>query len=262
MQTLTSAQNPALKEIRKAIARGSLTDGGLCVAEGLHLLEEALQSSCEIDSVFVSETAFPALDHRLKDRIATWIVLPDNLFKTIVTTENTQGVLALVKPRQWAIGDLFQTPALVLALDAIQDPGNAGAMIRAAEAFGATGIVFLKGSVNPYNPKALRASAGSTFRIPIAVAVTENDLVTAAQQNGAGLYALISANGTPISDCRFHSPSILIVGNESRGVSPSLKTLANSIRIPTIQVESLNAAMAATVALYEARRQRTAGPTR
>lgn len=257
MQTLTSAHNPALKEIRKAIARGSQTEAGLCVAEGLHLLEEALRSSCDIDSIFASETAWPGIEQRLGDRILNRNILPDTLFRTIAATETTQGVIALVNVPHVPLTDLFRPPAMVLALDAVQDPGNAGAMIRAAEAFGASGVAFLKHSVNPYNPKSLRASAGSTFRMPIATGIAESDLLDAAHQHAATIYALVSGQGTPIAECRLDAPCILIVGNESRGVSPSFQQRANAVRIPTIHVESLNAAMAATVALYEARRQRT-----
>ena len=116
-------------------------------------------------------------------------VLPDRLFQTISATETSQGVLALVnlpeqsRDRQGAVGG----PALIVVLDAIQDPGNAGAIIRAAEAFGATGAIFLKGSVSPYNPKTLRASTGSLFRVPFRHAVPD-DII---QHSGLTLYAVL-----------------------------------------------------------------------
>lgn len=259
MQTLTSAHNPALKDIRKAIARGSQTEAGLCVAEGLHLLEEALRGDCEVDSVFASESAWPSLSEFLGRRIVNRNLLPDRLFRTIAATETTQGVIALVNVPERPLSALFHPrPALVVALDAIQDPGNAGAMIRAAEAFGASGVAFLKHSVSPYNPKALRASAGSIFRMPVATGIAEPDLLDAASREGAAVYALVSGPGKPMGECSLLDSCVLVVGNEGRGVGPTFQERANPVRIPTLGVESLNAAMAATVALYEASRQRTA----
>ncbi|MCC7347680.1 MAG: hypothetical protein IT538_09820 [Variibacter sp.] len=100
----------------------------------------------------------------LKDiRVA---VLPDALFQGLSGTESSQGVMALVRPPEWKLEQLFRGRPLVVALDGVQDPGNAGTIARTAEAFGATGLMFLKGTASPFNPKTLRASAGSLFRIP------------------------------------------------------------------------------------------------
>src|SRR5262249_61825713 len=96
--------------------------------------------------------------------------------------EARQGVIALVKPPAWTLDQLMRGRALVVVLDGIQDPGNAGAILRSAEAFGATGVAFLKGTVSPYNPKCLRASAGSVYRLPLAVGVGESLLVAALEQ--------------------------------------------------------------------------------
>src|SRR6202035_4126314 len=88
-------------------------------------------------------------------------------FRDLSSTETPQGVIALVRPPAWTLDQILSGCALVVVLDGVQDPGNAGAILRAAEAFGATGAVFLKGTVNPYNPKCLRGSAGSVFRLPL-----------------------------------------------------------------------------------------------
>ncbi len=98
-------------------------------------------------------------------------VLPDALLQSISGTETSQGVMALVKPPEWKLEQLFRGRPLVVVLDGLQDPGNAGAIVRAAEAFGATGALFLKGAASPYNPKTLRASAGSLFRVPFLAGV-------------------------------------------------------------------------------------------
>src|SRR5271170_2296599 len=153
MQTLTSARNPMLKEVRKAILRGTTTEDGFAVAESFHLLEEALRSDCEIGAMFAAESVKSAVERHvggLKNIRVT--VLDDELFRTISATEASQGVITLVRPPAWTLEQIFRGHSLAVILDGIQDPGNAGTIVRAAEAFGATGVVFLKGSVSPYNP--------------------------------------------------------------------------------------------------------------
>jgi TrmH family RNA methyltransferase len=146
----------------------------------------------------------------------------------------------------------------------LQDPGNAGAIVRAAEAFGATGILFLKGSVSPFNPKTLRASAGSLFRVPYLHGVDATLARAALEQNKVELYAGVPARAgaaiRPIAGVDLTARCGLIVGNEARGVSDALRSAALDVSIPTVGVESLNAAMAAGILLYEARRQRAVRP--
>jgi TrmH family RNA methyltransferase len=238
MQTLTSAQNPLLKDIRRAVHQGGLTQDGCAVAEGFHLLEEARRGPCRIEAVIAAES--------VASGVAADYVVPDVLFASLASTETTQGVLSLVKPKQWTSADLLKAPALVLVLDGVQDPGNAGSMLRAAEAFGATGAVFLKGTVNPYNPKCLRASAGSVFRLPLlTTAIFDFDALQ--------VYSLSAHSGVSLTQADFKRGSALIVGNEGRGVRMER---GQPLHIPSSGVESLNAALAAGIALYEARRQR------
>ena len=189
---------------------------------------------------------------------------PDALLQRLSETETSQGVIALVKPPVCEMEQLFRGRPLVVVLDGLQDPGNAGAIVRAAEAFGATGILFLKGCVSPFNPKTLRASAGSLFRVPYLHAVEAVFARTAFEENKVQLYAGVPArNGggvRSIAEVNLTAPCGLIVGNESRGVSVALRSAALGVSIPTTGVESLNAAMAAGILLYEARRQRALRP--
>ena len=254
MQVVTSPRNPLLKEVKKAVAHGGLTGGGLCVAEGFHLLEEAVRSDCEIEAVLRAESA------RDVNGPFQVTVLPDELFQTLAATETSQGVIALVRPRAWTLEELFAGEPLVVVLDGVQDPGNAGAILRSAEAFGATGAALLKGSVNPYNPKCVRASAGSIFRVPLVQGVDEPALMAAMEQRKIDLYALDADAAAEIGECHLERPCALVLGSEARGVSDRWRAKAKGARIPTTSVESLNAATAAGIALYEARRQRTAHP--
>ena len=162
-ETIASAANPLVKDVRRAIVQGGLTAQGWCVAETPHLLEEALRSRCAVQQVLASQSAQAQLPRLHGVRVA---ILPDALLQRIAGTETSQGVIALVDPPVWKLEQLFEGRALIVVLDGLQDPGNAGAIVRAAEAFGATGAIFLKGTASPFNPKTLRASAGSLFRVP------------------------------------------------------------------------------------------------
>jgi RNA methyltransferase, TrmH family len=248
-----------LKEVRKAILRGTLTADGFAVAESFHLLEEALRSDCEIGAVFAAESVKSAVERHVGGlKNIRVMVLPDELFHTISATEASQGVMALVKPPSWTLEELFRGQALAVILDGIQDPGNAGTMVRAAEAFGVTGVVFLKGTVSPYNPKCLRASAGSIFRVPLVPAMDDQLLLAAVHQKKIEMFALTPQGAVELGECNFSGKCAIVVGSEGRGVSERLRAKSTDIRIPTVGVESLNAALAAGIALYAARKQRMA----
>jgi TrmH family RNA methyltransferase len=260
-ETITSAANPLLKDVRRAIDRGGLTHDGLCVAETFHLLEEALRSACEVKAVLVAESASGAAEaHLRRARGVRLVMLADGLFQSVSGTETAQGVMALVKPAVWTVEQLFEGQALVVVLDGLQDPGNAGTIVRAAEAFGATGVVFLKGSVSPHNPKTLRASAGSLFRLPHVYGMEAGTAREALQRNGVQVYAASAGGGASITDVDLTVRCGVIVGSEAHGVSGEMRAAGRDVSIPTTGVESLNAAVAASILLYEARRQRSVRP--
>lgn len=247
MSDLISDKNPLIKEVRKAAHQGSLTESGFALAEGPHLLDEALRSNCDLLAVILTETS------RLES-IPSGVRLlrvSDQTFSTLATTETSQGVVALVRPQTATLADMSKAQSLIVILDGIQDPGNAGAILRAAEAFGSTGAIFLKGSVNPYNPKCLRGSAGSIFRLPLVTGLTSADLPP-----NLTLYSTEPRAKKSLDQADFTQPCGIVIGAEGRGVSRELALRARGVRIPTEHVESLNAAVATGIVLYEARRQR------
>ena len=261
-ETISSAANPLVKDVRRAIARGGLTADGWCVAETFHLLEEALKSECEVKIVLAAESVRAAATGHARGLTGIKVaVLPDSLFQSISGTETAQGVMALVRPPEWKLEQLFRGCPLVVVLDGLQDPGNAGAILRAAEAFGATGVLFVKGTVSPHNPKTIRASAGSVFRVPCFYGMDAVLARAALQQNHVELYASVPARAAAparaLADVDFTRPCGLVIGNEARGVGSVLRAAAHDVSIPTVGVESLNAAVATGILLYEARRQRT-----
>ncbi len=259
-EPVTSLKNPLLKEVRRAISRGSLTSDGLAVAESFHLLEEALRSDCAVETVLAAESIKSAVVAHIRglDRIRVY-TLPDPLFAEIASTDSPQGAIALVRPPSWTLDHVLRGHALIAVLDGIQEPGNAGAILRAAEAFGATGAVFLKGTVSPYNAKAMRASAGSIFRLPVISGLEDSVLHTALEQKRIHLYAALPRANAALTDIDLTQKCAFIIGSEGRGVRTALAARAIPLRIPTSGVESLNAAVAAGILLYEARCQRIRG---
>ncbi|MEO8051709.1 MAG: RNA methyltransferase, partial [Acidobacteriota bacterium] len=174
----------------------------------------------------------------------------------LASTETPQGVIALVRPPPARLDQMMSGSALVVVLDGVQDPGNAGAILRAAEAFGASGAVFLKGTVNPYNPKCIRGSAGSVFRVPLVASIDAEEILRTGVE--MSWYAAMPRAQMLASDADLAASCGIIIGSEGHGVGPLLAGHATGLRIPTSGVESLNAAVAAGILLYEARRQRGA----
>jgi TrmH family RNA methyltransferase len=249
--------------VRKAILRGALTGEGFCAAESFHLLREALASHLPVAAVLAAESARGAVERALHDSPEREVALvPDQLFQSISGTETSQGVVALVELPRWSIDRLFSERSLLVVLDGVQDPGNAGAAVRAAEAFGASGVIFVKGSASPFNAKTLRASAGSLFRVPFLAAFDPVVTRASLDRNRLAVYAAMPGrSGAPsllLTHADFRLPCAFIIGNEGRGVSDDFRSQASAVTIPTAGVESLNAALAAAILLYEAHRQRSA----
>lgn len=257
VQRLTSPSNSLLKEVRRAVTQGSATPDGCMVAETFHLLEEAMHSDCEIRLVLAADSARHRVEAALRGRPDSRLaVVPDALLSRISATECSQGVLTLVRPPGWRLSDLFGERPLVVVLDGVQDPGNAGAIIRAAEAFGATGMAILKGSVNPHNPKVIRASAGSVFRLPIAAGLDMGRVAEAAAERRLKVFAAMPSGGIEAAKADFAGGCVVLVGGEGGGLRGKVPGEATMVSIPTSGVESLNAAMATGILLYEARHQR------
>jgi RNA methyltransferase, TrmH family len=259
IETIRSPANPLLKDVRRAIAAGGKTSGGLVVAEGFHLLEEALRSDLRVPLALASESVRSTVERHVSGlREARIAVLPDKLFQALASTESSQGVMALVAMPEWSMDQLFRGQSLVIVLDALQDPGNAGAIVRAAEAFGATGVLFVKGSASPFHPRTLRAAAGSLFRVPFVTGVDAALARATLQQRRVKIFAAMPFGESRqiAGDADFDQKCAMVIGSEGRGISNELYGIAQDVAIPTLGVESLNAAVAASVLLYEARRQR------
>ena len=259
-EVLTSPANALLKEVRRAVSHGGLTDDGYMVAETFHLLEEAMRAGLEIQTVLFAESVKATVRDRLPQAGIRVAAVADSLFQKMAATESSQGVITLARPPTWNLEDCLRPPSLVIVLDGLQDPGNAGAIVRAAEAFGATGVLFTKGTVSPFNPKTLRASAGSLFRVPFLHNLDVEQARAALLQRGFAVYAAMPSKAEAPSAVDLTRNCALVIGSEARGVSEQMRSGAIGLSIPTVGVESLNAAVAAGILLYEAQRQRLSRP--
>jgi TrmH family RNA methyltransferase len=190
----------------------------------------------------------------------------------VAATEAPQGIAALVKPRAATLDDLLHGTPLILLLAGVQDPGNVGALVRTAEALGATGAAACSaagiGSANPFGPKALRASAGAALRLPILRGVATPILLAQLRVAGVRVYAASpdAPNALAPWEVDWRAPAALLVGNEGAGLPEELVRSADAaVRIPQAAapegtgLDSLNAAVAGSILLYEAARQRGRG---
>ena len=261
VRIVQSNQNARLKELRRALAQPGRAEGGRAGIEGPKLIEEALRSGLAVPCVFVAQESQRLLEALPLPPETEILLVPKSLLESALTTETPQLVAALIEPPQWTwdhiLGGRMRSTPLILVLAGLQDPGNLGTIIRSAEAFGATGVVSLPGTVSEWNPKAVRASAGSVFRLPVLTADTD-DAIPHLHRNGITLWATLATRATPASEANLAGPVALIIGNEGNGVPPAILTHAEGfLTIPCPgKVESLNASIAASVLLYEASRQR------
>jgi TrmH family RNA methyltransferase len=189
------------------------------------------------------------------------LVMAKELLDSALTTETPQPIAALVEPPDWTWTHLLRTQGitapLLVVLAGLQDPGNLGAILRSAEAFGADGVLSLPGTVSAWNPKAVRASAGSVFRLPL-LAASEAEALFHLRKAGVKIWTTTVHGAHPADLVDLAGPVALLIGNEGNGVPGDLAAKADgALTIPCPgPVESLNAAVAASVLLYEASRQR------
>jgi TrmH family RNA methyltransferase len=261
---LTSRDNRWLKRFRAALqGRESLSPEAIGV-EGRRLVEEALRSDLAVEALLVSESGDRLLKllAPLLAAGARLLRTSDRLFATVTGTETPQGVAALVQPRRWRLEDLLRgADSLVVVLAGVQDPGNVGTIVRTAEAFGASGVIALRGTANPYAPKALRASAGSALRLPMIAGQAPAVALAQLRVMGVALVAASLSSGLAPHEMDWRAAAAVLIGNEGGGLAEEVERSADfRVKIPLATgVDSLNAAVAAGVLLYEAARQRAAG---
>jgi RNA methyltransferase, TrmH family len=255
---ITSRQHPLVKQFRE-LARGG---GPLMLLDGWHLLGEAAAAAIVVDTIAVCGPP-TAAEQQVVDRLvragAQVVEVSGAVLNALSPVNAPTGVVA--RARRPAVASealLAPAPALVLAASGLQDPGNAGALVRSAAAAGATGVVLDEASADPWNWKALRASMGGAFHVPVLRTRQLAALLDGWRAAGVRIAATAPRGGVAIHDVDFTVPVAVLIGGEGAGLPDDLAAAADvTVSIPMRDgIESLNAAVAGAVILYEALRQR------
>lgn len=271
-EMITSVQNPLVKRLRQLLERKGRDAQKRFLVEGAHLVEEALKSGAEVVTILYDPKR--EIDPACQRALERWqgggqiLTASDAVLAKLSETKSPQGIIAEVKQRGGEWNDWLRESAaakddlLLLLLDEIQDPGNLGTIVRTAEAAGVDAVVLGKGSVDLYNGKVVRATMGALFRVPI-FSLPLPELVDQWKKMGGNLLvSSLSERSLPYDQAVYNGRTAIVIGNEGRGVSQALVERADAqVHIPLYgQAESLNAAIAAGILMYEARRKQTDRP--
>jgi TrmH family RNA methyltransferase len=266
MRKITSAQNSLVKKFRRALTEGVTREGWLGV-EGPLLVEEALEaatvrgSRVRVHSVLLAHNEVSPFEDFLRQLPSDIDLteIPDRLFEQLSPTAHPQGVAALIEIQPPDLATILRHPqVLLLVICGLQDPGNLGTILRTAEAFGADAVMTLKTTVSLWNPKVIRSSGGAIFRLPLFPGLEADGLFERLRRERIQLIAADRSGDASISEADFSKSVAFLIGNEAGGLAQeTLEKADRALRIPIRQgVDSVNAAIAAGIFLYEAARQR------
>jgi TrmH family RNA methyltransferase len=258
---LTSRRNPIVARYRAA-AKGDLE--GLLLLDGPHLVADALAANVTIEHAIVATDASEAaglqpLLAQLLARAVDTAAASSSVMAAVSPLRSPSAIVAIARRPEADGKRVYRSPRpLVLIVDDVQDPGNMGAIVRVAEAGGATGVLATGVSADPYGWKALRGSMGSALRLPVDRVNDVERAVAEARSNGCRVIATAPRGGQSVFDIDMRAATAVLIGGEGAGLPPALIAAADErITIPMqAPVESLNAAVTAAIVVYEARRQR------
>ncbi|MFA5576265.1 MAG: RNA methyltransferase [Tissierellaceae bacterium] len=267
MQVISSIKNPLIKNIRSLHRRRERFKNKAFIIEGIKVVAEALEQGYPIRNIIYTDQLLAVKDgeelfKKIQD-LPNTIYVADKVFKEISDTENPQGLLAIAEMKNLKIEEIKMggLPFLIY-LNRLQDPGNMGTIIRTADAFKADGIIIGQGSVDPYNPKVVRATMGSIFRLPIIYEPQDYEDLEHLKARGLHIYSSSLEGSRPIYHIDFQRGFVLVIGNESNGIDEKIAAMSHSlIKVPMPGgAESLNAGIAASIIMYEAMKQRANNP--
>lgn len=255
---ITSTSNPQVKHLlqlqKKSKARN---EEGVFVVEGLRMFVEVPKE--RVEKVYVSETFYYKKKHELSWEEFPLEILSDSVFKHVSDTQTPQGVLCIVKRKQYDLGTLLdiENPHFMV-LDNLQDPGNLGTIVRTAEGAGVDAVFMSRDCVDIYNPKTIRSTMGSIYRMPTIYIEDTVKLLELFKEKGIKSYAAHLDGKNSYDKEDYRTGTAILIGNEGNGLRDEVSNKADIwVRIPMEgQVESLNAAIAASVFMFEVARQR------
>jgi RNA methyltransferase, TrmH family len=255
---ITSPQNQKVKHWKKLQTKKGRSLHQAYLIEGIHLILEAKKADACIQAIVVSET-FADSDGVVATYASSVPVyeLPQPLFAQLSETEQTQGVLAELKLPEWDIQEQIAVGETYLLLDAVQDPGNLGTILRTAWAAGVGMVVLGKGTVDRFNSKVIRSTMGALFYLPV-VEASLRELLPTLKSEGIEVIGTSPHNGIYSYDYRFPKRVALVLGNEGRGIAPELQAqLDQAIMVPMLgDAESYNVSVTTAMVLYEYIRQK------
>jgi TrmH family RNA methyltransferase len=260
VSAITSRHNPIVARFR-GVAKGD--DPDLLLLDGVHLVNDAVASGIRIREVAVANGDADRRDiaeliGRLQRTDAPVTAVSAAVMAALSPVRSASPIVAIGERPRVKGGAMYEDAALVLIAIDVQDPGNVGAIVRVAEAGGATGVVCAGASANPFGWKALRGSMGSGLRLPTLVHRRAADAIHDARRHGCRIIAAAPRGGRPLFDTDLRGPMAVLIGSEGGGLTSSeLDAADERIVIPmAAPVESLNAAVSAALIVYESRRQR------
>ncbi len=257
---ITSSSNPQMKNITALMKKAKTRkEQGLFVVEGRKMYEEVPAEWLE--KVYVSESFLGETDASALLAGREYEVVSDAVFKSISDTQTPQGILCLVRMPHYELSELLDGENThLLILESVQDPGNLGTMLRTGEGAGITGVIMNRSTVDLFNPKTIRSTMGSIYRVPFLVADDLSETIETLKTEGIRLYAAHLKGKKQYDEPCYCSGVAFLIGNEGNGLSDEATAKADTcIRIPMEgQVESLNAAVSASLLMYETNRQRRA----
>ncbi len=263
MEKITSRQNSRVKELVKLQSKKHRRQKQQFLLEGFTLIEAALQAGAALREIYISADIEEKEElEKIKNLAgdgAIFINLSPPLMEEVSTTVNPQGIVAVAEKKTASLEDLLVKPEPLLLLARIQDPGNAGTLLRTAAGAGIEGVIALKGTVDLYNPKVIRSSMGGMFRASICTDVELEDFIKAVIDEAEERRLVMAQpdSGQLYFEADFSRNDIFVVGNESRGLPGELKSLNHipvSIPLPG-GLESLNAAVAGSIIIFDWLRQ-------
>jgi rRNA methylase, putative, group 3 len=264
METIQSKDNKLLKHGKKLNVRKYRQESNEFMVEGIRFVEEAADSDANIKYCLYSEhlsgDRVYNIIKRMEDRKVKTFKVKDGLIDDICETATPQGIVAVVERKEYRLNDVLKNGNLFIVVDRIQDPGNLGTIIRTAHAAKVDGIIITEGTVDPYGPKVLRSTMGSIFHVPVITSEELTGPIENLKKEGFTVFASSLAGSTAYYTEMYGGKTAIIIGNEANGIDAQVLEKADRlIKIPMPgNAESLNAAVACGILLFEVARQRAA----
>lgn len=255
---ITSVSNKQVKNIIQLNKKSKVRkETNQFVVEGIKMFQEAPKDL--IKQIYVSESFLVKENHKEILRDCKYEVMQDFVFQAASDTKTPQGILCIIEQFYYDTFDIIKkNPAHIIILEDLQDPGNLGTILRAGEGAGITGVILSKNCVDIYNPKTIRSTMGSIYRVPFVYVEDLRETIEELKKNNIGIYAAHLKQSKDYDKIDLTKPHAFMIGNEGNGLSDEISSIADSyLKIPMEgEVESLNAAIAASILMYETSRQR------